>query len=321
MEFYREGLRNPKLADYHGEETNVVFIPITAPSSAYLRTDSENEDIFSQWKDTMDSVVEDGGIAFFRWDIKDIGNPDYVDKVIDLINYAKNEGMSFTTPEEIANHFKLIQKITTNVTKGIDYVILNSANHNPEEVNGITYKLEMPLINNSCPYMVSNGRIPRQDIKEGNCRLFVSFDLKPGEEKEIKIEPTITRKTFDVDLSDLFEGDRSITIMDNEGNLVDKASIYVDAHWYESNQNGSVNFSIRRGNHSIKVEKPGFVSREYQINVKGRVYRVFNIFNNDTRMKKNESDEIVLAKQNGSDQNATQGSWINKLSNFIYNNT
>jgi hypothetical protein len=240
---------------------------------------------------------------------------------MDLIFYSKSKGMSTTTPDKVAAHFKLLQKINTNVTKGIDYVHLNSTNHNPEEVNGITYKLELPVLNNSCPYTVSNGRIPRQDIKEGNCRIFVSFDLKSGEQKEIKIEPNITRKTLDLDLSDLFEGDsRIIIIKDDEGNPVYKASVYVDSRWFESNQNGSVKLSIRRGIHNITVEKPGFVSRQYQINVKGRVYRVFNIFNNDTRMKKNESDEIVLDKQNGSDQNATQGSWINKLSNLIYNN-
>jgi hypothetical protein len=321
MEFYREGLRNPKLAYYKSNETGVVLFPISYPFSFLLRPDYEPEKVLSQWKDTIDSVIENGGMVVFLWNTEDIGNPNYIDQVMELINYAKSKGMSTTTPDEVATHFKLLKKITTNVTKGIDYVVLNSTNHNPGEVNGITYQLELALINNSCPYTVTNGRIPRQDIKEGNCRLFVSFDLKPGEEKEIKIEPTITRKNFDVDLSDLFEGDRSIIIKDDEGNLVDKASIYVDSRWFESDQNGSVKLSIRRGIRNIKVEKPGFVSGEYQIDVKGRVYRVFNIFNNDTRMKKNESDEIVLAKQNGSDKNATQGSWINKLSNYIYNNT
>jgi hypothetical protein len=51
----------------------------------------------------------------------------------------------------------------------------------------------------------------RSDINEVNSRLFVSFDLKPEEQNEIK-NLNISQKTFDLDLSDLFEGDKSIII-------------------------------------------------------------------------------------------------------------
>lgn len=274
MEFFREGLRHPKIAYYQGEETEVVLIPVTSPSSSVLRPEFEAGEAFSQWKETLDSVIEDGGMAVFLWNAKDVGNPDYIDKVMELINYSKSRGMSFTTPDEIAAHFKLLRKISTNVTQGIDYIILNASNHNQEKVNGVTYKLELPVLNNSCPYSATNARIPKVEIKEGTCRVYVSFDLKADEQKEIKIEPDITRKSLELDFSDVYEGKSIIKVRDEEGNPVDEAGVYVDAQRFVSDNKGEVELTIRRGMHKIKAEKPGFVSRDYEIEVKGRIYRL-----------------------------------------------
>lgn len=274
MEFFREGLRHPKTAYYHGEETGVVLIPVTTPSSSILRPEYDTEDAFSQWKETLDSVIEDGGVGVFLWNARDIGNPEYIDKIMELINYSKNKGMNFTTPDEIALHFKLIQKVSANATKGTDFVILNATNHNHEEVKGVTYRLYLPVLNNSCPYYAVNARIPKVEIKEGTCRVYVSFDLKADEQKEIKIEPDITRKSLELDFSDVYEGKSIIKVRDEEGNPVDEAGVYVDAQRFVSDNKGEVELTIRRGMHKIKAEKPGFVSRDYEIEVKGRIYRL-----------------------------------------------
>lgn len=274
FEFFREGLRNPKIAYYHGEETGVVLIPITLPTSSILRPEYDAENVFSQWKETLDSVVEDGGMAVFLWNAKEIDNQDYLHKILELINYSKSRGTNFTTPDDAAAHFKLFQKISIVVTKGIDYVILNATNYNQEDAIGVTYKVKMPVLNNSCPYRVINGRISKCIMDNKGCVVYVSFDLKASENKEIIVEPNISRKQFKLDLLNVFEGSSYILIRDQEGNPVDKAIVYVDAQRFESDREGKIEFNIRRGIHKINVEKPGFVPLNYEIEVKGRIYKL-----------------------------------------------
>ncbi len=278
-EFFREGLRHPKPAYYRGEETGVVLIPVTRPASSILRPVFDVENAFSQWKETLDSAVEDGGMAVFFWNAKEIGNPDYIDQVMELVNYSKSRGMSFTAPGEIAAHFRLIQKVSADVAKGADYVILNAVNHNNEEVKGITYRLKLPVLDNSCSYSAVNGRIPRQEKKEGSCLVYVSFDLKAGEQKEVSVEPAnITRKQFKLDFSGVYEGSSVIRVRDDQGNPVAGADVYVDARWLQSDNKGDVELIIRRGMHRIRVEKPGFVSKDYEIEVGGRLYKLLSRF-------------------------------------------
>ena len=76
--YYREGLRNPKFAFVEGENTGIVLIPVTQPSSDLLNSRSEPYPIFSQWNTTINSVMRDGGMAEFHWDLSEIGNPDFL---------------------------------------------------------------------------------------------------------------------------------------------------------------------------------------------------------------------------------------------------
>ena len=280
MEFFREGLRHPKTAYYHGNETGVVFLPITLPISSSLRPGYEVDELFTQWEDTLSSVYEDEGIANFYWNSYEIGNPNYINRIMDLINIAKSKNMTFTIPETITSHFILMKKIATNVTVGIDYIFLNASNLNQEEIKGVTYRLDLPAISFSCPYSVSNGRISRMKMDNGKCRFYVSFDLGQAETKEVKIEPNTDRNNFDLDFNNVYEGNNVITIRDISGEPVDRATIYIDAHRFESDNKGKTDFSIRRGIHSILVEKPGFNSLESKIEVRGRIYKYIGNFSN-----------------------------------------
>ncbi|MDD1697273.1 MAG: hypothetical protein LUQ36_02825, partial [Methanoregula sp.] len=77
--YYREGMRNPKFAFVDGENTGIVFIPVTEPSSDLLNRRSEPDPVFLQWNSTINSIMKDGGMAAFHWDLSDIGNPDFAD--------------------------------------------------------------------------------------------------------------------------------------------------------------------------------------------------------------------------------------------------
>ncbi|NJD78026.1 MAG: hypothetical protein FIB08_13190 [Candidatus Methanoperedens sp.] len=276
LEFFREGLRNPIMAYYHGEETGVILLPVSSPSSSGLRVDSEFsniEKVFTQWKEALNSGVEDGGVVVLTWNADDIGDPNYLSRFTELINYAKGRGMDFATPDSIANHFKLIQKVSSNVTRGIDYVVLESTNNNQEDVKGVTYKYELPTLNGSCQYSVENGRISREEIKQGKCWIFVSLDLKANEQKTVALQPNISRRAINLDFSGLFEGRSVIKVKDEDGNTVDGADVYVDERNFESNYKGEVVLTIRRGLHKIRVEKPGFISKDYEVEVKGMIYK------------------------------------------------
>ena len=294
MEFYREGLRHPKLAYYQGNKTGVVLIPETSPQSNLLRPDFDVDEVFSQWNNTISSIIEDGGMAVFYWNTEDIGDPNFINRIMDLIRYAKSKGVTFMTPNEIVSHYKLIQKVSTSATRGIDYVILDSVNNNNQEIKGMTYRLDLPVINYACSYSAVNGRIPRQEMVQGACRIYVSFDLNAGERKEVKVEPSIPRKTIKLDLSDVYQGRSTITVKDEEENPVAEAGVYVDAKWFESDDEGKIELMIGRGIHKIKVEKPGFVSREYEIEVKGRIFKLLGYRPRDALH--NESQNINVTK-------------------------
>ncbi|MCX9011092.1 MAG: hypothetical protein OIN66_08215 [Candidatus Methanoperedens sp.] len=276
MEFFREGVRHPKLAYYQGERTGIVFIPVTSPSSLLLRPEFDVDNVFYQWRETLDSVIDDGGVAVLWWNTNDIGNPEYTNRAMELVDYARKREMSFTTPEAVAAHFRRLDNISIKATGGIDYMVMNASSYNAEEVKGITYRLTMPLLNDSCPYSAVNGRIPRQEIRAEECRLYVSFDLKGKEQKQITVEPDIVRKNLTLDLSGVYEGSSIVTVRDSEGAPVANASVYVDARRYESDRDGKVEVSVRRGNHTFRAEKPGFVPKDAEIEVKGRIYKLFD---------------------------------------------
>jgi len=285
MEFFREGVRHPKLAYYQGERTGIVFIPVTSPSSLLLRSEFDTDNVFYQWRETLDSVIDDGGVAVLWWNVNDIGNPEYVNRAMELVDYAKKRGMSFTTPETVATHFRRLNNISIKATGGIDFMVMNASSYNTEEVKGITYRLTMPLLNGSCPYSAVNGQIPRQEIKAGECRLYISFDMKGKEQKQITVEPDVTRKNLTLDLSGVYEGSSIVTVRDSEGAPVANASVYVDARRYESDHEGKVEVSVRRGIHTFIAGKPGFIPKDAEIEVKGRIYKLF-----DSLVKKTPSN-------------------------------
>ncbi|WOF16340.1 hypothetical protein F1737_06230 [Methanoplanus sp. FWC-SCC4] len=276
-EFNREGLRNPKIAYYHGDESGIVLIPVALPSSTALSSNyGGDEDTFSDWENTIDSVISDGGMAVFLWDAKDVGNPIYSEDFIGFINRSKDKGVTFTSLDEISAHYLMLQNISVNVTKGMDYAVFDVTNKHDNEITGVTYGLSMPLLSaGKYSYNVNNGRISREYVNDENYIMFVSFDLEGNERKKITVEPSIKRQDFILDYASLFEGDCRIIVSDSEGLPIENVYVYVNSRIFKTDENGEIKIDLRRGAHKIKFEKPGYNTIESEIEVNGRIYNLF----------------------------------------------
>jgi hypothetical protein len=277
-EFGREGNRNPKIAYIEGTMTDIVLIPVSWPTSAMLRPDFDTRETFTQWEDICDTVNDFGGVAVFLWNARDNENKEYLNNTMSIIYHAQENGMNFTTPDAIAEHVRLMNKISVHVERGPDNVNLTINNRNNEPVSGVTYRIILPEIDNTCPYVVNIGRIARYNTSGQNCILFVTTNVKEREIQDISIWPDISRKKFGVNLSGTYEGLNLIKITDTENNLVSNADFIVKHQIIESDPEGIVNVTLRRGVQNITLQKPGFYSEDYQVNVNGRIYRLTNYF-------------------------------------------
>ncbi len=170
------------------------------------------------------------------------------------------EGVTVTTSEAIARHLKDLEAIRVNVTSGDQTVILDARNTGDKPVSGITYKLIMPVVENTCPYTVTNGTLARYDILDGDCRVYASFSLDGFESKEITIAPSGTIKQLFPQIPELFQGQNTIRIVDENNQPVINASVFVDSQYYLTNKKGEVKVNVNHGDRIIIVEKAGYTS-------------------------------------------------------------
>jgi hypothetical protein len=269
---FQEGLRHPKMAYYQGNETGLVLLPISEPTSFFLRPEYETEGIIRDWKSTIDSVIENDDMCLFLWQSEHIGNPGYINKILDVVEYAKDRGLSFSTPNEIVRHFLLLRNVSANVSTDIDTVKISVTNGNDEFVNGAAFKIVMPKVNGYCPYIVENGGMERVVGTGENCWCYVSTDLTAGETKLLIIEPNITRRTFNVNLENLVEGDLTFVVTDDLDKPVQEVKLIINSTIHETDENGVVDVNLRRGKYELKLEKAGYVTENYVIDVRGRIY-------------------------------------------------
>ncbi|RZN34679.1 MAG: hypothetical protein EFT35_09200 [Methanophagales archaeon ANME-1-THS] len=185
-ESYQEGLRQPQLAYYNGNKTGLVLLTISEPTDSYLRQDYEVEDVVSTWKTLIDLTVANDDLCLFLWRSEKVGMPEYIDELVNVSKYAQSKGMTFTTPYEIAKHFKLLQNVSALVSKDENEVLILVKNSNNEPINGVTFVVEMPRIH-GVSYTCKNGQIVRKVDSFSTCILGISTDLNGGETKDITI--------------------------------------------------------------------------------------------------------------------------------------
>lgn len=274
--FDREGTRNIKFAYYQGNQTGLVLIPVTGPSSVQLNSEEIAADPFMPWNETIGSIINDGGIAVFQWNSEDIGNPAFSDRFLRFTTISQEKGITFTTPEDISEHYLDIQNVFTNVTRTIDTVELTITNFNSYSVNGVAYKIVLPKIDDACPYTITNGKVRETVPVNEDCILYISTDVPGSSEETIFLEPAIPRKEFQMNISGIRQGWNQIIITDKSGTPVYKAKITLDNVIYITNEKGGANIELTRGKRLIRVEKEGFTPLQYPIEVKGWMTQILN---------------------------------------------
>lgn len=278
-EYYQEGVRNLKFAYYDGERTGVVFIPTTLPLSTRLNLNYDENSILWQWNETIKSVADIGGVAMFQWNPDDAGNPAFLDHLMGLLDYAQSRGMTITTPDVVASHYQKLQNVYATVTKNEDSVILNVQNTNTDPIGGVTYRLVLPSIDDTCPFTITGGTISRHEIKNNECIVYASADLEAGETKEIQVNSPSVKKQFRYEIPPLVHGENEIKLTDENGLPLKGASLILDTKYYESDRTGIVKFPASHGIHTLQIEKAGYYPVRMQVEVKARYYRVVNWLN------------------------------------------
>jgi len=179
--YFQEGLRRPQMAHYHGEDTNLVLLPISLPTVGGF-TYFYGNNYEKAWEAVIDSVIENEDLCLFMWNSDKAGRPEYATQMLNTIEYAKEKGMTFATPHEIAKHLLLLKNVFANVLIEDKKIVIYVQNQNDEAVKGITFK--MKLKDN---YIVKNGKIVR--ISDGTDRkiYYISVDLLPKETKIIEV--------------------------------------------------------------------------------------------------------------------------------------
>ena len=270
--------RNPQQALYHNDLSEVTLFPVSYPMSSALSTQTDTSEILSAWKSTIDESVITDGMILFIIRSADIGNPEYTESIKSLMSYAKTKGLTFTTPDIIADHFKKIQKIQYSGSVQGDMATINLTNNNEETVQQVTFMVVLPALKTG-NYNVSGGKIVRTKPDSDNIIVYVSTDILAHDTKEITIEPADPRKTIVVTLPQQpIEGLVKISIKDITGKPLTKADAIIDTKYYQPDKNGDITIDFKRGIHSVQIENPGYETYRSTLNVKGRIFIIEQFF-------------------------------------------
>jgi len=264
---YTYGYRDLKFANINGEETNLVLMPVTLPRKP------ENDGTFFEWNNTLDSVKDRGGIVVFAWDIKDIVDPVYSQRIKGVLRRTVEDKFTPSDPDSVAEHYRKMKNISVTVQSGDDYVILEAINPSATDVVGATYRVDLPTISGGCPYTVMNGTVSRSLRDNETCCLFVSFDIRRWGSKNVVINTNVVKDTFVVDLPGLYEGKTPIVVLNSRRSPVPHASVVIGTEYYLTDDEGRATVSLLEGINIIRIQKAGFEPYVVNTTVKPRIYR------------------------------------------------
>jgi hypothetical protein len=269
--FFEEGYRNPEFAYYQGRPTNVLLLPISNPISTVFLSQPDTKEIFSNWKLTLNEVAKDDELAFFILRSADIGNPAYSEDFKDLFSYARDRGLTFTSPDNVTNYMRLLKNIQYSGNIDGDTASIDVINNNQEMVKQVTFRVNVPPLKNG-NYSVNEGKIIRTKEEIENQVIYVSVDLPASSSKKIIISPENKREQMVVKIYErLLEDTISITVKDENGEPLSTSDVIIDSNYYPLDKEGTVQVLLRRGLHTIHIQNPGYNTFDYTIDVKGRL--------------------------------------------------
>jgi hypothetical protein len=266
--------QNPQMAFLQSESADVVLLPVSLPLSSALSSQSNRSDILSAWQATIDEAAVNDRMTFFIISAADIGNPKYTEDIKSLIVYARNRGLTFTTPDVMVNHFKKIQNIQYIGSINGDIATINLTNNNDDVVQGVTFRIVLPALKTG-GYQLNDGTITKTKTDKNHIIVYVSTDISAHATKEIKIIPQAPKEKIVVTMPQrLVEGVITISLKDTNGNPLPNADIIIDSKYYSPDAKGNINIKLMRGVHNVQILSPGFEPYDTILNVKGRIYMI-----------------------------------------------
>lgn len=276
----QSGYRSPELAYYNGEPTDLVLFPVSYPLSTSLLYNPDTEGVFSSWENIMTQTVTNDEMALFIIRSDEIGNPLFADQFANLTDSAQETGLTFTTPDEIADHFRTLQLVEHEGTIKNDEAVISVTNRNNNVARAITFKVVMPALKKG-GYKADNATITRNLIRGPWNWVYVTCDLNPQQSAYITISPANKKEDLFTDLSQRpIEGSQRISVKDKDGIPINNAIINVGLKQYITDKNGNAHILLTRGEHEITIQSPGFNTLHQVVDVKGRIYVIKNIFGN-----------------------------------------
>jgi len=238
------------------------------------------DEIFSAWKATIDETEITDGMVFLIIRSEDIGNPEYTEDIKGVISGAKAKGLTFTTPDVIANHLKNIQNIQYTGSITNDMAMINLTNNNEDLVQQVTFRVVLPPLKTGS-YTARGGNIVKAKAEDNRVIVYVNTDIPAHDTREIIVEPAVPRKTIAVTMpSRLIEGQITISIGDKDGNPLTDAYAIIDSKYYLTDAKGNINIDLSRGIHMLEIRCPGYEIYSSILNVKGRIYLTEQFFRN-----------------------------------------
>jgi hypothetical protein len=276
--------KNPQMASYHNSPTDVALLPVSSPMSESLSTQNvsstNNAQVFSSWTATIDEAAITKAMILIITRSEEIGNPDFTDNFKALFAYAKDKGLTFTTPDIIADHLKNIQNIQYSGSIKNDIATINLTNNNDDIVQQVAVRIVLPHLKNGS-YIASGGKIVKTEADSERVSLFLSTDIPAHATQDITIMPDTPREKIVVTLPQQpIEGGITITLEDKNGIPLTEAKAIIDSKYYHPDEKGNVNVGFARGNHTLEVWCPGYEVYTSTLNVKGRIYFLEQFFRN-----------------------------------------
>jgi len=269
----KKGYRNPQIANINSEPSGMVLFPVSYPTSVSLSPNSGKETIFSNWKAIIDVAADNDEMVLFLFRSQDIGDEAYTENFTELFSYAREKGLTFTSPDLITEHYIQLQNIRYSGFIEGDKASIEVINTNHVKVGNVTFKIILPQLTTG-NYLINDGKIIRTKNEAGQSILYISTDIPGNSTKNIIIEPDVQRKSFVVEIPQqpIIAGSSIITVKDEEGNPLYDVDVIIDSDYYLTNIDGAVRVDLQRGYHTIIIQSPGFEKYSSEINVRGRVF-------------------------------------------------
>jgi hypothetical protein len=266
---YDEGYRNPQLAYYNGEPTDIVMMPVSYPPSTSLYTQTDPSVVFSQWYTILNEVSDNDEMVVFLINSADLNDPGYSGQFSSLFSDAEKKGYTFTSPDIIANHFRLLQNVEYSGYSDMDTASITVKNNNDKAVDKVTFKVTLEDLS-SGNYITSQGKIVKTEVNNGTVSVYVSTDIPAHTTQTLVIKPDATRKSLNIQFPQfLSEGPMKITVSDEVGKPIKDAEVIFDTNFYRTGKDGTVTLNAHRGIYTIIVQSPGYEKYSNLIKVKG----------------------------------------------------